>query len=195
MALTRDTLEQLSRFLRPLQVRLANSIARAVVQLVDDSTKQQLVQLGVLAGEDVGDGEHFQAYGFSSVPLPGAEAVVLFPNGDRGHPLVVAIADRRHRPTGGAPGEVVVYNDTGARIDITKDGDIVLTPAPGRRVRLGSATSSDPPALKTDLNALKAAFATAAGAVVSGDGGAAALASLVTALSAWPVASSKVRAE
>jgi phage baseplate assembly protein V len=195
MPLTRDMLEQLSRFLRPLQVRLANSIARAVVQLVDDGTRMQLVQLGVLPGEDVGDGEHFQAYGFSSVPLPGAEAVVLFPNGDRGHPLVVAIADRRHRPTGGAPGEVVVYNDTGARIDITEDGDIVLTPAPGRRVLLGSSSSSDPPALKTDLNTLKAAIASAAAAVVSGDGGTAAFAALVSELASWPVASSKVRAE
>jgi hypothetical protein len=136
--LSNDVYRQVLSLLRPLRTQLANTLARAVVQLVDDGRKQQMVQLGVLAGETVEDGEHFQAYGFTSVPLPGAEAVVLFPNGDRAHPLVVAVSDRRHRPTGGEPGEVTVYNDTGAKIRISKDGDIDVTPAPGREVFIRS---------------------------------------------------------
>lgn len=115
-------MKQFRELLRPLQVRLANAIARAVVQLVDDGMKLQLLQLGVLAGEEVDDAEHFQGYGFSSVPLPGAEAVVLFPGGDRAHPLVIAVDDRRHRPTGGAPGEVVLYCKYGQRIRFLEDG-------------------------------------------------------------------------
>lgn len=122
--------EQISR----LKVRLVNSIARAVVQLVDDSRRLQRVQLGVLAGEDIDDGERFQQYGFSSVPLDGAEAVVLFPAGDRAHPLVIAVDDRRHRPTDGKPGEVCVYSNTGATIRLLETGDIEIQPAPGREL-------------------------------------------------------------
>ncbi|MGN6105792.1 MAG: phage baseplate assembly protein V [Kofleriaceae bacterium] len=137
MGLGSDTFRQLEHLLRPLRNRIANAIARSVVQLVDDGKRMQRVQLGVLAGEDVegeGGGEHFQPYGFSSVPLAGAEGVVVFPNGDRGHPLVVVVSDRRYRPTDGEPGEVTVYNHTGAKIVMTKDGDIEVQPAPGREV-------------------------------------------------------------
>jgi phage baseplate assembly protein V len=139
--MARETLDQLRRLLRPLQVRVANSIARAVVQLVDDSTKLQLVQLGVLAGEVLDDAERFQEYGFTSVPLPGAEAVVIFPNGDRAHPLVVAVDDRRYRPSGGAPGEVTVYNHAGATIRLLANGDIELEPGSGGEVRAGGGAA------------------------------------------------------
>ena len=109
--MTREIMRQLEQLIRPIKVRLANSIARAVVQVVDDSTKMQLLQLGVLADENVEDAEHFGSYGFNSVPKVGAEAVVLFPNGDRAHGLVVAVGDRRFRPTDWAPGEVGMYTD------------------------------------------------------------------------------------
>jgi len=135
----RDVLEQIRHLLRPLQVRIANSIARAVVNLVDDAKKQQMLQLGVLATEDIDDAENFQTYGFSSVPLAGAEAVVLFPGGDRAHPLVVAVADRRYRPTGGQAGEVVVYNSAGAKVILQADGDIEVQPAVGREVFIRSS--------------------------------------------------------
>lgn len=138
MGIDRQTLDQIRHILRPLSTRTANMVARAIVQLVNDGRKLQLLQLGVLEGETVDDAEHFQPYGFSSVPLAGAEAVAVFPNGDRSHPLVVAVSDRRYRPTGGEPGEVTVYNHTGAKVTITKDGDIEATPAPGREVFIRS---------------------------------------------------------
>lgn len=141
--------------LERIRVRLSNILARGVVQLAADGGKLQVLQLGVLAGEPVDDCERYQEFGFSSVPLKGAEAVVLFLDGDRSRPMVVAVDDRRYRPTGGEPGEVVVYNHTGATIRITVDGDVEVTPANGRKVRLGSSGASDPVALKSDLDALK----------------------------------------
>jgi phage baseplate assembly protein V len=138
---------EIHHLLRPLATRMANMVARGVVQLVNDATKLQLLQLGVLAGETVeGDkgAEHFQSYGFSSVPLVGAEAVVIFPNGDRSHPLVIATSDRRYRPTGGQPGEVVVYNNTGAKITITKDGDIKVRAAAGRQILADDGAGAGP---------------------------------------------------
>jgi phage baseplate assembly protein V len=188
-----DVLRQMRALLRPLQMRIANLAARAVVQLVNDALKLQTVQLGVLAGEDIDDAEHFQAYGFSSVPLAGAEAVVLFPGGDRGHPLVVAVADRRHRPTDGQPGEVVMYSDEGDQIRLAR-GNVIALSTTGE-VRLGSTGASDPVALRSDLLLLWDAILAGINGAVEGDGGAAALTALRTALGAgWPQCSAKVKA-
>ena len=53
MGIDRNTLDQLRNLLRPLATRVANSIARGVVQLVDDGKNPQLPQLCVLAVETV----------------------------------------------------------------------------------------------------------------------------------------------
>lgn len=159
MPFARDTLDQLKHVLRPHATRIANMVARAVVQLVDDGTKLQLVQIGVLADETIDAGEHHQPYGFSSVPLPGAEAVVVFPAGDRAHPLVVAVSDRRHRPVGGQGGEVVLYTDEGDQIRLGRGHVISL--ATSGTVRLGSASASQGAIRGTQRNTAEQTFLTA----------------------------------
>lgn len=145
----------IERMLRPLRNRVDNLVARAVIQLVSDGYKLQRIQSGVLAGEDVDQAERFQEYGFSSVPMAGAEGVALFVGGDRGHPLIVAVDDRRYRPTGLEPGEVTLYHKDGARVVFKDGGDVEVYPGAGGEVRIGSASASDPVALKSDLTALK----------------------------------------
>lgn len=140
--------DQMRHHTRPLWTALRNMLARAVVQLVDDGKKLQRVQLGVLADETVDDAEHFQPYGFSSVPLPGAEAFVAFPGSDRGHPVILAVTDRRYRPVGGEPGEVVIYNHTGAMAILTKDGDWKVRAAPGREVLVDDGSGTTEPVVK-----------------------------------------------
>lgn len=143
--LTADDLAQISQhLLRPLRVNIANLAGRATVQLVDDAGKMQRLQIGDIPGGPYDGCEHVQPFGFSSVPLTGADtAVVIFPGGDRAHPLVVAVGDRRYRPTGGEPGTVTVYNHTGAKLVLTPDGDIIATPAPGREVLINDGGSMD----------------------------------------------------
>jgi phage baseplate assembly protein V len=138
MGIDRDLLGQVGHLLRPLATRVANTVARAVVQLADDSTKLQLLQLGVLADETVDGAEHHQPYGFSSVPLAGAEAVVVFPCGDRSHPLVIAASDRRYRPTGGEPGQVTMHHYSGSVVTMRENGDIEVT-AVGNTIFHGAA--------------------------------------------------------
>jgi phage baseplate assembly protein V len=149
MAISRDIVDQLRHLLRPIAMRVANTVARGVVQLVDDDKKLQLIQLGVLAGETIDGAEYHQPYGFTSVPLAGAEAVVLFPGGDRAHPLVVAVSDRRHRPVGGEPGQVTMRHYLGAEVTMLEDGTV--------EVRSESGTATKLPTL-ADYNALRAAF-------------------------------------
>jgi phage baseplate assembly protein V len=170
---TADDLAQISQhLLRPVRVQVANLVARATVQLVDDSGQMQTLQLGDVAGGPYGDCEHLQPYGFSSVPLAGADtACAIFPNGDRGHPLVVAVADRRSRPTGGAAGDVTVYNAAGARITLLATGDIDIHPAPGGKVLVHDGGTATAVATKQDLAILRAALSTAA--ITLGVGGAA----------------------
>jgi phage baseplate assembly protein V len=99
------------------------------VQFVDDGKKLQVVQLG-LGEDETRDGlERFQQYGLTSVPLAGAEAVVLFVGGTRDHGLVVAVDDRRYRPTGLQPGEVAIYNSVGGRVLLKADGTLEVTGA------------------------------------------------------------------
>jgi phage baseplate assembly protein V len=128
----------INKVVAPLRARVMNMIARAVVQRADDSKRLQLLQLGVLDGETRGDLERFQQYGFTSVPLEGAEAVVLFVAGRRDHGLVVAVDDRRFRPKNLQPGEVALYDQNGTLVVCKVNGDLEVTPASGKTVINGS---------------------------------------------------------
>lgn len=129
-------IDAITKLLKPLQTRVANMVARAVVQLVDDGTKLQRLQLVVLDGETRSGLERFQEYGLTSVPMAGAEAVVVFVGGRRDHGLVVGVDDRRYRPTGLAPGEVALYHKDGAQVLLKADGSIEVTAKPGANVVL-----------------------------------------------------------
>lgn len=135
----RSLFRAIERMLQSLANRVKNMVVRGKVRLADDAKKQQRLQVDGFPGGPADDAEHFQAYGFSSIPLDGADAVIVFAGADRHHPLVVAVSDKRYRPTGGEPGEVTVYNHTGAKIKITKDGDVIVTPAAGREVQIKDA--------------------------------------------------------
>ena len=117
-------------------------VGRAVLTVINEATKIQSVQIHALAGEILDNVERFQNYGFSGHPHPGAEAVLVSLGGMRQHPIVVAIDDRRYRPTDLAEGEVVIYtsqniaeahritlkNGHVVRIDANDDVSLELSP-------------------------------------------------------------------
>lgn len=117
------------RIVKPIKDRVMNMVARAVVQLVNEATKLQEVQLAIQDEEVRDECERMQQYGFSSKPLPGAEAVVIFVGGNRDHPLVTNVDDRRYRPKFLQDGEVVVYNHTGDYVHIKANGNIEVVAA------------------------------------------------------------------
>lgn len=116
-----------SEFFRAMGRRVANLVSRAVIRRVDDAKTVQTVQVGALAGETRDGIERFQEYGFTSVPLAGAEGVVLFVGGYRDHGLMVATDDRNARLTDLEPGEVAIYTDQGDKVVIERGGTIRVT--------------------------------------------------------------------
>lgn len=122
-------MQALQRAMGPVAQRVRLMVGRAVLQLVDDSTKVQSVQIALLADELRSDVERFQNYGFTSHPKPGAEAVAVCVAGSRDHAIVVVVDDRRYRLQGLAEGEVAIYTDEGDHIVIKRGGTVEVLAA------------------------------------------------------------------
>lgn len=117
-------IDQIQRMMAPLQRRIMLSIGRAVLNAVYDGSPAQLVQASMLSDETRDKMERLAEYGFTSVPLSGAQAVAVFVGGERGHGVVIATGDSRYRKTGMQPGEVALYTHEGAFIHL-KEGRII----------------------------------------------------------------------
>lgn len=197
--------DQIARFVRklvaPLERRVRVAIARGIVELVNDTTRCQTLQVSVRSDELRDDAEHFQQFGFTSHPPVGSEAVVLSVGGASDHPIVVAVEDRNTRPTDLAEGESAQYTaQDGKRVYCKSDGTVNLGTEPDDFVALAPVTLSEHQAVLAELNTLKAAIAAAAG-TEAGAGGLGGMTALNGALSAWPawtpasVAATEVKAK
>lgn len=135
--------------------RILAMLVRGVIKRVTDSAKAQALQVALLEGEVADPVERFQGYGFTSVPLPGAEVLVINLGGNPDHPIAVQTEDRRYRPTAWESGEVGLYDDQGQWVRLGRGGILVLTREGGRTVRLGvtSGGTFDPIMAYTDASA------------------------------------------
>ncbi|MFA6971625.1 MAG: phage baseplate assembly protein V [Gallionella sp.] len=115
----------ISKMIAPVSRRLRLTVSRAVITLVNDSLKTQRMQLSLLDGEVMDGVERFQEYGFSSVPLPGCQAVMVCIGGSRSHGIVAATEDGRHRVKGLLPGETVIYDDLGQKVYLSRNGIVI----------------------------------------------------------------------
>ncbi len=147
--MTEKMLRAIRELVRPLKTKIANSIAAAVIENVDDSKKLQILQITTLDGTTIGDCQRFQEFGFTSVPLEGAEAVVVFPNGDQGNPFVIGVEDRRYRPTDWTAGEAGTFNAFSAMMRHKADGTTEIT---GGGAALALATKADIDALASHVD-------------------------------------------
>lgn len=168
----------LQRALAPLRQRLALMVGRAVVVLVNDGLKLQGLQISLLADEVREDVERFQEYGFTSHPLPGAEAVAAAVSGSRDHLVVLAVDDRRYRIKGLAAGEVAIYTDEGDQVVLRRGGTIEVKAATKLQVTAPAVTMSG--TLSVQGNITCAASITATGNVAD-QGGAKTMAGMRTA--------------
>lgn len=118
-------MSELAKALGPMARRIGNLLSRGVVGFVDSARKMQSLQVNLLAGESKDDIEHFEPYGFTSCPKPGAETIAAFFDGDRSTGVVLVVADRRFRLTGLAAGEVAIHDDQGQKVHLTRAGIVI----------------------------------------------------------------------
>lgn len=123
---------------------LMNLLVRGTVVLGNAAKKMQALQMRLLAGE-VKDGlEHFEPYGLTSHPLPGAEGITAFLGGDRSHGVVLVVSDRRYRIQAMEPGEVAIYTDEGDKIHF-KRGRVVDIETQTLNIKAGVAVNFETP--------------------------------------------------
>lgn len=148
----------IQKMLAPVHRRVMLMVNRAVVSLVNDALRMQGLQVHVLQGE-VRDGvERFQEYGFTSVPLPGAEAVMVSVAGNHDHGIVIAVDDRRYRLTGMQGGEVALYTDEGDKIAL-KRGKLIEVNTNTFTLNAASAVNINTPTMTVNAST-KAAMVT-----------------------------------
>lgn len=117
---------KIARLFEPVARRVRNMIGRAVIASIDDSQGIQLLKAKVLAGETRDKVEHFQSYGFTSHPPVNSEAIVAFPNGDRGHGIALLVDNRASRKKNLAEGESAIYTKFGDFIHLKADGTMEI---------------------------------------------------------------------
>lgn len=86
--------------LRQVRLRVDATVARAVIEYVNDALKTQRLQLTILADEHEDDVEHMQPYGLSFVPPTGSEVIALAPSGSRDGTVAICAQHPDHRPKG-----------------------------------------------------------------------------------------------
>jgi phage baseplate assembly protein V len=121
-----NVLKQLAR-----KIRL--SLGLGIVKLVDDARMVQQVQVKLLNSEVRDGANRYQDYGFTSVPLDGAECIVAAVGGNRSHLVIIRCDDGRHRMKDLQPGESAHFSD---------EGDFILLRR-GRIVEIHAGTRVD----------------------------------------------------
>lgn len=113
-----------NRLIQPVKDRIMLMAARGVLKKTNDAGGLQTAQVGLLEDELRDKLERAQDYGFTSNPLPGAEATVLFLGGNRDHGIIIKMDDRRFRLKNLKGGEVALYTDEGDFIHFKRDRNI-----------------------------------------------------------------------
>lgn len=98
---------------------------RTVMTGIDTKPPIQLVQADGMAGEQLQDNELMQHYGFTSVPLAGAQMVVLPIGGKTAHGIIIATEHTQYRLKALKNGEVALYDDQGQQIVLTRQGIVI----------------------------------------------------------------------
>ena len=121
-------------------------MARGTVVLAAAGKMMQSLQVRLTAGELKDNVEHFEPYGLTSNPLPGAEVLTVFLNGDRSHGVVVVASDRRYRIKALEPGEVAIYTDEGDKIHF-KRGRIIDIETATLNIKATTSVNFDTPVI------------------------------------------------
>lgn len=115
--------------------RTMHQIVRLTMNKANDNPMMQELSFDGMASEGRKIVERMQSFGMSAIPMPrdeqeggpqggmasllsnikgkAAEGIAVFLGGQRNHPVVIGVDDRRHRPMGLKPGESFQYDHQG----------------------------------------------------------------------------------
>jgi phage gp45-like len=134
--------------LNEMSGRIMHLAARVTLNVGDDLKMMQEMFIDGMNSDMRKAVERIQSFGFSSVPLPrdeadkqqkgsiggveqpkgpAAEGIALFLGGQRNHPVIIGVDDRRHRPMGLKPGENAQYDDQGQMTLLKRVGTFLLS--------------------------------------------------------------------
>ncbi|WP_413207966.1 phage baseplate assembly protein V [Rhodospirillum sp. A1_3_36] len=113
-----------------LKRRMATMIRLARLTAVDSGKATQCLQAEVFAGELHDNVKHLEPYGFTSHPLTGAEALLVFPGGVNSNPVALVVGGRTYRLQGLKGGEVALYDDQGQKIVVERDRILIHSDRP-----------------------------------------------------------------
>jgi len=109
--------------------RVVMMIGAGRVSTTGDAGSVQRLQVQLRGDSEIRDSTPRVAeYGFTSVPIPGCDAVVIFAGGDRSEGIIIATGDQRYRLSNLAPGEVAIHDDQGQKVHLTRSGIIIHSP-------------------------------------------------------------------
>lgn len=108
--------------------KIRRLLGRALIRRVKYANKIRYFQIQQQGGTALDDVEHFEPFGFTSHPLPNAEAVVLAFNGNGSHSIAIVAGDQRYRLEI-EEGEAAMYNNFGDKVHIKKDRTISVEAA------------------------------------------------------------------
>jgi phage baseplate assembly protein V len=110
--------------------RHGNSLTRTTYEDSDDTKLIQEVHVRLFHSEQQDTIEHMHPYGFSTKPKKptgsgalrqAAESILAFLGGNRSHGIAMMVADRRYRPNNLTEGEVVLHEDQGNQVYLSRN--------------------------------------------------------------------------
>jgi phage baseplate assembly protein V len=116
-----DALERIGR-------RLLMMVGNGRLTAGNDAGVVQRHQVQLGADEVRDNTPRVAEYGFTSMPLPGATAVVVFVGGNRDDGVIIATGDQRYRLTSLVPGEVAIHDDQGQKVHLSRGGIVATSP-------------------------------------------------------------------
>jgi len=102
--------------------RMMLVVGRGRITTGNDAGMVQTQQVKIGEVEVRDNTKRVAEYGFTSMPLPGCHAVVIFVGGDRSNGVIVATNDQNHRLKNLLPGEVAIYDDQGQSVWLKRTG-------------------------------------------------------------------------
>jgi phage gp45-like len=154
----REIITIIRKELEPIRRRAMNVVSRGTIRTVSDSTKTQTVQVELNGDEATFPIEHLQPFGFSSVPVTGADVLHVSVGANRANGVAIAVNDNRYRPTGNSEGTVCLHTQNAVLVRCLPNNNVEIGNTPTQLAARADRVEQQLTALVTSFNAFVTAY-------------------------------------